>query len=136
MAKSVLLASYIAINSVDLSAYASKIEVKVECEDQDVTTFASGGWNERLAGLKSFELSIGWKQDVAASALDSQLWALFATITTCEVRLSNASVGTSNPKYTGSVLIKEHSPIAGSVGDVAEMDVSYPGSGALTRATA
>ncbi len=136
MAKSVLLASYVAINSVDLSSYCSKIELKVECEDQDVTTFGSGGWNERLAGLKSFELGLTFKQDVAASALDSQLWALFATVTTFEVRLSNASVGTSNPKYSGSVLIKEHSPIAGSVGDVAEFDVSYPGSGTLTRATA
>ena len=136
MAKSVLLASFISINAVDLSAFASKIELKVECEDQDVTTFASGGWNERLAGLKSFELGVTWKQDVAASQLDSQLWALFATITSFEVRLSNGVVGTSNPKYTGSVLIKEHSPVNGSVGDVAEMDVSYPGSGALSRATA
>lgn len=136
MAKSVLLASYVAINAVDLSSYCSKIELKVECESQDVTTFASGGWNERLAGLKSFELGITWKQDVAAAALDSQLWALFATVTTFEVRLSNASVGASNPKYSGNVLIEEHSPIVGSVGDVAEMDVSYSGSGALTRATA
>ncbi|GAA2681712.1 phage tail tube protein [Actinoplanes palleronii] len=136
MAKSVLLASFISVNATDLSAFASKIELKVECEDQDVTTFASGGWNERLAGLKSFELSVTWKQDTAVSQLDQQLWTLFGTLPAFEVRLSNAVVGTSNPKYTGNVLIKEHSPIAGSVGDVAEMDVSYPGSGALARATA
>jgi hypothetical protein len=45
-------------------------------------------------------------------------------------------VGTSNPKYTGSVLIKSWNPIEGSVGDEASVGVSYPTSGAVTRATA
>jgi hypothetical protein len=136
MAKSVLLNSYIALNAGDLSSYCSKIELKAECEDQDVTTFGSGGWNERLAGLRSFELGLTFKQDVAASAIDSIIWPLLFTVVTFETRLSNAVVGTSNPKYTGSVLIKEWAPINGSVGDVAEVDVSFPGSGALVRATA
>jgi hypothetical protein len=135
MAKSVLFSSYLALNAGDLSAYCSKIELKAECEDQDATTFASGGWNERLAGLKSFELSPSFKQDVAASAIDSIMWPLAFTVVTFEVRLTSAAVGTSNPKYTGSVLIKEWVPISGSVGDIAEMDLTFPGSGALTRAT-
>lgn len=135
MAKSVLLASFIALNAGDLSAYCSKIELKAEVEDKDVTTFASGGWSEVLGGIKSFELGLTFKQDVAASAIDSIMWPLFlAGITTFEVRLSNAVVGASNPKYTGSVLIKEWAPISGSVGDVAEVDVTFPGTAALTRA--
>lgn len=136
MAKQVLLQSFISLNATDLSSYCSKIELKAEVDVQEATTFGSGGWAENLAGIKSFELALTFKQDVAASAIDSILWPLFGTVVAFETRLSNAAVGTSNPKYTGSVVIAEHAPIAGSVGDVAELDLTFPGTGALARATA
>ena len=136
MAKMVLKAAYLSLNAVDLSAYTSKVELSTEVEDKDVTTFTSAGWTELLGGLASGSLAITFKQDVAASALDTTMWPLFGTVIPFEVRLTNASVGTSNPKYTGSVLMKEWKPITGAVGDVAEVDVSYPTSGAVVRATA
>lgn len=136
MPKMVLKASFASLNGVDLSAYTSKIELSAEVEEKDVTTFASGGWTELLGGLASGQLALGFKQDVAAAALDATMWPLFGTVVPFEVRLSNAAVGTGNPKYTGSVLVKEWQPIAGGVGDTAEMDVTYPTSGAVARATA
>lgn len=136
MAKMVLTASYLALNGVDRSSSTSKIELATEVEEKDVTTFASLGWVELLGGLKSGSLSVGFKQDVADAALDDTMWALFGTVVTFEVRLSNAAVSTNNPKYTGSVLIKEWKPIAGSVGDVAEVEVEFPTTGAVTRAEA
>lgn len=136
MAKMVLLAEYVSINSNDLSTYATKAELSVEVEDKDVTTFASLGWKELLGGLKSGELSLEFKQDVAATKLDSIMWPLLGTVVPFEVRLDQASVGTSNPKYTGNVLINGWNPIEGSVGDEASVSVGYPTSGAVTRATA
>ena len=136
MAKMVLLASFLSINSNDLSSNTSKIELTAEVADEDVTTFGSGGWKEVLGGLKEGSLSLTFKQDVAAAALDSIMWALFGTVVPFEVRLSNAAVGASNPKYTASVLIKQWKPIAGEVGSVAEVEVEFPTSGAVTRATA
>lgn len=136
MAKQVLLQSFISVGGTDLSTYCSKIELSVEVEEKDATTFGSGGWHENLGGIKSGSLALTFKQDVAASAIDSILWPLLGTVQTFEVRLSNAVVGTSNPKYTGSVLVRQSNPIAGSVGDVAEMSVTWPTTGAITRATA
>ncbi|WIM97840.1 phage tail tube protein [Actinoplanes oblitus] len=135
MAKMVLLASYLAINSVDVSAYTSKIELSVEVDEKDVTTFASAGWKEVLGGVKSGSLSATFQQDVAASAIDSQMWALLGQVTTFEVRLANGARSTSNPGYTGSVLIKKWDPISGTVGDDAEVSVQYPTSGAVARQT-
>lgn len=135
MAKQVLLQSYVALNSTDLSTYTSKIELTVEADEKDTTTFGSGGWHENLGGIKSATLALTFKQDVAAAAIDSIMWPLFSTQVTFETRLNNSAVSTSNPKYTGTVLIKQWNPISGSVGDVAEVSVSYPTSGAVTRAT-
>lgn len=135
MPKMVLTAEYVSINGTDLSAYAKKAELTTKVEEKDVTTFASQGWKELLGGLKSGELALDLFQDVAAAALDSIMWPLLGTVVTFEVRASNAVVGASNPKWTGNVLISGWNPIQGSVGDEASVGISYPTSGAVTRAT-
>lgn len=136
MAKMVLLAQYLALNSVDLSDYTRKAELTIEVEDKDVTTYGSLGWKTVLGGLKSGELSVEFLQDVAATKIDSIMWPLLGTVVTFEIRADSATVGASNPKYTGSVLVKGWNPIEGSVGDEASVSVSYPTSGAVTRAIA
>lgn len=136
MAKMVLLAEFLSIAGTDVSTYTNKAEVAVEVDEQDVTTYGSGGWKEVLGGLKSGTLGLEFKQDFAAAALDSIMWPLLGTVVAFEVRASNAAVGTSNPKYTGNILIKEWNPVTGSVGDDATVSVSYSTSGAVTRATA
>lgn len=135
MAKQVLLASYALIGATDLSTYCSKIELQVEVEEKDATTFGSAGWHENLGGIKSASLALTFKQDVAVSAIDSIVWPWLGTLQTFEVRLVNAARSTANPAYTGSCLVRQWNPIAGSVGDVAEVSVTWPTSGAVARQT-
>lgn len=136
MAKMVLLAAHVSLSGNDLSEYTRKCEVTVEVEDKDVTTYASLGWKEVLGGLKSGELSLEFLQDVAATKIDSLMWPLLGTVVPFVVRLDNAAVSTSNPEWTGSVLINGWNPIEGGVGDEASVSVGYPTSGAVVRATA
>lgn len=136
MAKMVLTAQFLSINGTALSSYTKKAELSIEVEDKDVTTYGSLGWTERIGGLKSGELAVEFLQDFAASQLDSIMWPLLGTVVPFEVRPDQAAVGTSNPKWTGSILIKAWNPIEGSVGDEATVGVSFPTSGAVTRATA
>lgn len=135
MPSMVLLAEYVEINGTDLSDYTKKAELTTKVEEKDVTTYGSNGWKEVLGGIKSGELALEFLQDVSASALDSIMWPLLGTVVTFEVRADSAAVGTSNPSYTGSVLINGWNPIQGSVGDEAKTSVSYPTSGAVARAT-
>lgn len=134
MAKMVLTAAYVSIAANDLSAYTSKAELVVDVDDKEITTFGDSGWKTYLGGLKSGTLALTFKQDVAAAAIDSIVWPLLGTLAAFEVRNSSAAVGASNPKWTGSTLIKQWKPLSGSVGDVAEADVSWPTSGVVTRA--
>jgi hypothetical protein len=132
----VLTATYVALNSVDRSSWCKKAELAVEVEEKDVTTFVSLGWKEVKGGLKSGGLAIEFFNDIADNQLDETMWALLGTVVTFEVRADNAAVGVSNPKYTGSVLVKNLTPIGGGVGDVNSASYTYPTSGAVTRATA
>lgn len=136
MAKFVLVSTYLGLNSVDRSSWVSKVEVAVEVEEKDVTVFTSAGWKEVLGGLKSGNIAITFKNDMVDASLDDTMWALLGTIVTFEVRATSAVVGVNNPKYTGSVLINGWTPVTGSPGDVNEQSVTFPTSGAVTRAEA
>ncbi|MFI6274314.1 hypothetical protein [Streptomyces sp. NPDC050988] len=132
----VLLAQFLSINGNTLTEYTRKAEVAVEVEDKDVTTYASLGWKEVLGGLKSGELGCEFLQDFAATELDSIMWPLLGSVVPFVVRADQAAVSTSNPNYTGNILIKGWNPLEGSVGDEASVSVSFPTSGAVTRTTA
>lgn len=135
MAVYMLQSEYLALNGVDRSAHIKSAVLTVDAAELDTTDMASGGWKEVIGGLKSGQLQITFQDDVTDASIDDILWALFATVTTFEVRPTNSSVGVNNPKYTGSVLIKGHS-IGGAVGDLATKQVTYPTSGTITRAEA
>jgi hypothetical protein len=132
----VLLAQYLSINGQTLNTFTKKAELSVEVEDKDVTNYASLGWKEVIGGLKSGELAVEFLQDFAASQLDAIMWPLLGTVVPFEVRPDQAVASPSNPKWTGNILIKGWNPIEGSVGDEATVGLTFPTSGAVTRATA
>jgi hypothetical protein len=136
MPKMVLLAEYVSIAGNDLSTYANKAELAVEVEEKDVTTYGSLGWKEVLGGLKSGTMALEFKQDFAATKLDSIMWPLLGTVVAFEVRSDQAAVGTVEPEVHRHRADQGVEPVTGSVGDEASVSVSYPTSGAVTRATA
>ena len=134
MAVFALTSEYTALNGADRSADIKSSVLTVDAAQLDTTDFASSGWTEMIGGLKSGTLAITFQDDVASSAVDSILWPLLGTVVTFEVRATSAVVGVSNPKWTGSVLITGHS-IGGAVGELAVKTLSFPTTGAVTRAT-
>lgn len=92
-------------------------------------------WVTATGGLKSGTLTIEFLDDFAASEVDATLWPLFGTVTTFAVRPDAGSVSATNPTYSGSVFIAQHT-LGGSVGDLAMKSLTFPTSGTVTRATA
>jgi hypothetical protein len=136
MAKQVLLSVFTSINGTDRSGFITSSELSMESESKDITNYGSAGWKEFLGGLKSGELKLKFLQDVAASQIDSIMFPLLGTVVAFQVRANSAAVGTSNPMYSGNILINAWNPVEGSIGDEATVSVSFPTSGAITRATA
>ncbi len=135
MTKIVLLDAQLSIANNNLTTWNSKIELSDEYEAKPTTTYASGGAEEVLGGLEKFEIALTFKQSYTTAELDSIMWALRRSVVTFNCRASIGAVTASNPQYQGSILINKWVPISGSVGDVAEVDVTFPGSGALARVT-
>lgn len=123
------------INGVDMSAYVTGCELAFDAADLETTNYGSGGYRARIGGLKGGTARISLNQDFASTTVDDRLWALFGTVVTLKVRPTSSAIGTTNPEYQTNVLVNDLSPIAGQVGDLATMDVTWPLSGTVTRAT-
>jgi hypothetical protein len=130
----VLTDAYISINGTVVSDHGNKIEIPVKVTDLDATTFGQT-WHVRRGGLKDGNLNIDFLNDFVATVLDDVFWALLGSVVTFQVQPTSGTVTTSNPKYTGSILIDQWTPIIGKVGDLVTVSVGFPTSGTVTRGT-
>ena len=136
MSAQAILAEQVTVNSVDWTALGLVKGAVLNVEFDKLDRTAMGNTFKRvLGGLGEGTVAINMIDDVAAAGFDSILWPLLNTIVTCEFRLSTAAVSTSNPKFTGSLLISSWN-LGGKVGELAmKNSLSYPFDGVVTRAT-
>lgn len=139
MATFVLTAEYLALSGTDVTSYVRSCTLELNADNPEFSNMASAGSREYKIGLKSGTLNVEFNQDYAnsASATDQLLWGIWNTgaNVTFEVRPTSSAVGTSNPKYTGSVVPVNYPAVGGAVGDAATVSISWPTSGAVSRAT-
>jgi hypothetical protein len=137
VAKFVLKNAWIQINSVDLSDHVRSVAVNMSAQLQESQGMGSDGL-ERVAGLRddAFELTLA--QDFAASEVDATLWPLFdgGSEFLIEVAADGTAISSTNPKYSGSVLLESYPPLSGDIGGLAESSIRLPVNGKISRATA
>lgn len=136
MAKLVFLNGYVSINSVDLSDHASEIALELSKEQVDVTSMGANA-HQRLAGLEDDKLTVTWWQDFAASEIDATLYPIWqgGTAVPFKVAAAGSTISSTNPSYSGSVILADYNPIDGKVGDGLSAKVSFLVSGTVTRGT-
>jgi hypothetical protein len=135
MAKLVLTDVITTIGGTDYSANINQVEISVSADEVETTAFGSS-WRTSTTGLRSGTFTVSFHQDYAAAAIDSGLWSLFGSAATVVVKPNGTAVSSSNPSYTFVANISNLNPISGAVGDLAVANVTWPISGAVTRATA
>lgn len=137
MAKQIIQNPVIILAGGTYSSNCAQVTINLTADDVETTNFGSGGWRERIGGLKDGSVSFEWHQDYAAGALDSIFMPLLGTQVAFEVRpASTAAVGSSNPKYSGTLLVTEYSPVDSAVGDLATFSTTWPTVGTVARGTA
>jgi hypothetical protein len=122
------------VNSVDLSTWCTSATITIDVDEQETTAFGST-FKSRIGGLKDWKLDLEFNQDFGASAIDQTIYPLIGTTTAVTIKKASSANATTNPQYSGSVLVSGYVPIDGGVGDLAKTKVSWNGSGSLSRAT-
>jgi len=135
MARIVLTDAKVTINGVNLSTYISSVGLSTSDDVLDTTGFGAGGARIRVAGLADNSVTLEFFQDFASSAVEATIYPLLGTTTTVVVTPTSATGGTAtNPSYTFSALVSEWQPLSGAVGELATASVTWPISGAITKA--
>ena len=136
MAKQVAASVVVKIGGVDLSQWVASVNLTSNVNEVTTTSFASGGNVERVGGLKDNSLQISFMQDFAASAVEATIYPLIGGTAAFVVNPSGTAATATAPNYTGTVLVTTWSPVAGAVGELLTADVTWPITGAITKATA
>ena len=135
MARIVLTNAVVKINSVDLSDHVASVELSQEVEEVETTAFGDSA-RTRTGGLANNSLSLDFHQDFASASVDDTLNALVGGTASFEILPNGTAATATNPKYTGTVLLTEWTPVSGAIGELATASITWPISGAVTRATA
>lgn len=135
MAKIVLTDAYFEWNSVDLSDHVRSVTVNYAAEAVDQTAMGGNGTRENAGGLKVWSMDVELYADEASSSTSDTLFPDVGATQTVEVRATSAARSATNPGYTGTGLLENFNPIAGTVGDSAISTTRILNAGVLSRAT-
>lgn len=124
----------VTIDTVDFSASLAAVTLDISKEQLETTAFGDAA-RTYIAGLQDASVTFSFHQDFAASAVDATLHAALGTEVAIVVKPTSDAVGSGNPSYSFNALVTQIVPFSSNVGDLATQDVSFPISGAITRAT-
>jgi len=134
MARLVFTNPSITINSVDLTDRIAQVGLDMSFAEVPTTAFGDTAVT-RVAGLGDHSVSLSFHQDFAAGEVEATIYPLLGTTTTIIVKPVNTTTSTDNPSYSFTALVNAWAPVSGSVGDLLTADVTWPVSGAITKAT-
>jgi urea transporter len=137
MSKIVLTDAKVTINSVILSDHIASITLETKDDIIETTAFGvSGAAKTRVAGLADNSVTLDFHQDFASANVEATIYPLLGTATTVVVQPASTAVSTTNPTYTFSAVVVDWTPLKGGIGQLATASVTWPITGAITKATA
>jgi len=134
MAKIVLTDASVTINAIALSDHANSVTVNYEIDSVETTSF--GDTSHRFAGgLQNISVEVALMQDFAAASVEATIYPLVGTTTTLVIKPTSGATSATNPTYTiSNAFLASHTPVAGSVGELAMTTLSFTG-GTIVKTT-
>ncbi len=125
----------ITVGTANLSTSLASVTLDITADEVETTAFGSS-YRTRIGGLKDASVSLDFHQDFGAGAVDALLFPLLGSTVAVKIVPTSGTITASNPEYSMDCLVTQYQPFAGAVGDLATLSVTWPVSGAVTRATA
>ena len=137
MARIVLTDVKCTINGVNLSDHIASVTLNTGTDVVETTAFSSTAVKTRVGGLQDNSVTLEFHQDFASNNVEATINgspSLVGTVTTVVVS-PTSTVSATSPSYSFSALVAEWTPLSGSVGELSTASVTWPISGAITKAT-
>jgi hypothetical protein len=134
MARIVLTNASVTFASTDVSSYVSSITLSTSLDVVDTTSFGNTA-RTRVAGLADNQVTVEFFQDFGSGLLESIVYPTIGTSAAMVIKPVAGSTTATNPSYSFNALVSEWQPLSGAVGELATASVTWPISGAITKAT-
>ena len=134
MARIVLTNASVTFASTDVSSYVSSITLSTSLDVVDTTSFGNTA-RTRVAGLADNQVTVEFFQDFGSGLLESVVYPTLGTSAAMVIKPVAGSTTATNPSYSFNALVSEWQPLSGAVGELATASVTWPISGAITKAT-
>jgi hypothetical protein len=122
----------VTVNSVDFTDQCTSLELTYSKESEDVTAF--GDTARKYAGkLANNQVTMTLFLSYGSGEVEATLEQLVGTVTNLVIKAGQGTKGANNPEYTlTGAYLESFTPIAGSVGEMSTVDVTFTG-GTLAR---
>jgi len=133
MAKLVLTNPSITIGGIDLSDHINNVTIDTKYDIVETTAFGDTA-KKRVAGLADNSISLDFMQDYGSSSVEATIYPLLGTAAAIVIKPVAGTTTATNPQYTVSAVVSEWQPLKGQIGALATASVTWPISGAITKA--
>lgn len=138
----VMISTSTAAGTRDMSNRVTKVTLERDADEHDDTVMGLTA-RSTVIGLEKWNFSMGMIQSFSTEDQGENTDAILDTLYTSSKnggkflvsvrKHSTEARGPANPTYEGLCVLKGYNPLDGEIGDVLKTDVSFLGSGNLTR---
>lgn len=116
MSVQVFTDGYITVAGTNLSARCTEIKVDDGFDEIEAKAMSNTAGNT-VVGMAKQQIQASFMQDFSAGSVHATLQAAKGTGVAIEVRPTSGARSTTNPGWTGTLLLAQYSPIGAKVGD-------------------
>ena len=115
------------IATVDLSDHVTAFTLNRQADQLEVTAMGDTA-HKFVTGLSADTITVSFLNDTAAASVLATLQAAYGTTVefkAVQVKGATTTISSTNPLYTGTILIDNMTDINGAVGDEATFDITF-----------
>jgi hypothetical protein len=125
----------VTVGTVDFTDQCTSLELTYERESEDVTAFGDGS-RKFVGKLFNNSVTMTLFLSYGAGEVEATLEGILGLTTNLVIKAGQGNPSATNPQYTlTGAYLESFTPIAGSVGDLSSVDVTFIG-GTLVRVVA
>lgn len=115
----------------------TSIQLTIDGNVINISNWDSGDWNDKLAGRKDWNMTIGFQHDPEDDTGQGDVeTALFTSGRSGAINFGPETTTTGDVSYSGNVIISNYQVDASDSDDVITSSMSIEGNGPLTRSVA
>jgi hypothetical protein len=121
------------IDALEIAAFATTVTLEASADEIDVTTLASGGWRQKIPGLRTFSIGVEGYQDFDTMGVDP-VFGVSGLTGLDAFTIAPTSTGTvGDLAFIGQGRLIGNVPLSGAVGDAAAFSMNWTGTDVVAR---